>query len=147
MTIVIDNDNADAIFLGDRWTPVRNGDVFCSPACGCQCKRADFDLATQRAATLVTMLGGGWQPRVWENGGWHFEVSRGNTTVSVNDDGQYEANVRFNFDGTRENCFRARSHGPREAVQAVVDTLNTRIAVLRRTLIALPPSPLEIADV
>lgn len=147
MTIVIDNDNADAIFLGDRWTPVHSGDVFCSPACGSRCKRADFERATQRAATLVAMLGSGWQPRVWENGGWHFEVARGNATVSVDDDGQYEASVRFNFDGTRENRVTARSHDAREAVQAVVDTLSTQIAVLRRTLVALSPSAREIADV
>lgn len=55
----------------DRRTPVLNGEVFCSPACGYGCKKKDYDLAVERAAALVKSLGVPWVPKVWESGKWH----------------------------------------------------------------------------
>lgn len=57
--------------------PVLSGDVYCSPWCGFKCKRAAYDQAVREADELADRLGDGWMPRVWENGGWHYEVSRG----------------------------------------------------------------------
>ena len=58
------------------WTPVLsdNGEIYCSPGCGGRCKKADFDLATERADRLCEQLGDGWNPQVWENLGWHYSV-------------------------------------------------------------------------
>lgn len=68
----------------ENWTPrALPGGIYCSPACGGAkgfCKRADFDRATMDAGALAAQLGDGWEPRVWENLGWHWEVAKG--TVS-----------------------------------------------------------------
>jgi hypothetical protein len=65
-----------------QWTPVRNGEIYCSPACGCNCTQAEFELATMQAerlcARMNNMKGGfkDWVPYVWENMGWHFQIRR-----------------------------------------------------------------------
>ena len=56
------------------WTPVLNGDTYCSPRCGAKCTKADYDLCVTRANRLCKLLGEGWETRVWENLGWHYEV-------------------------------------------------------------------------
>lgn len=56
----------------ERWTPVRRGDVYCSPACGNNCTVYDFEAAHTNAQALVSVLGPKWKPRVWENLGWHY---------------------------------------------------------------------------
>jgi hypothetical protein len=59
------------------WKPRRkgkNGEIFCSPGCGGDCTRKDWELAHKRAKALAKRLGKGWKPRVWENGAWHYSV-------------------------------------------------------------------------
>lgn len=56
------------------YKPVRKGDIYCSPACGYKCTWAAYQLATRRAKALCKLLGPGWEPHVWENGGWHYKV-------------------------------------------------------------------------
>lgn len=147
MSLIIDAGNPTPPAAPDRWTPRLNGEVFCSPACGGKCKRADFELATERANTLANQLGSGWEPHVWENLGWHFNATRRGATVSIDRDGMYDASVRFRMDESTELCVsETRSH-PREAVEAVIHVLNNRIAVLNRALLSLSLSPLEIQDV
>ena len=51
----------------DEWTPVLNGDVFCSPACGHECKKADYDRAVEAANALAARMGYRWEVEVWEN--------------------------------------------------------------------------------
>lgn len=147
MTYVIDNGNANGVSIGEgRWTPKLNGAVYCSPACGFKCKKADFDRAMDGAAALVRQLGAGWSPSVWENGGWHFEAKKGGATVVVEAD-QFEASLRFCFEESHETLISATRSDPREAVEALIEQMNTRIATLRRALVSLSPSPLEITDV
>lgn len=62
----------------DKWQPrALPGGIYCSPRCGCRCTRADHDKAQKKARDLAARLGDGWTPRVWENGGWHWEVAKG----------------------------------------------------------------------
>lgn len=67
-----------------NWTPVRRGKTFCSSACGRGCTLAEYLKAhREAAATLERMKTKGWQVRVWENLGWHWELRYGNhLTVS-----------------------------------------------------------------
>lgn len=58
------------------WKPVRLGKYYCAPRCGRGCTWAEFQLATKRAAALCKRLGKGWEPRVWENGGWHYQATK-----------------------------------------------------------------------
>lgn len=64
-----------------RWTPVLDGDTYCSPACGFKCTKASFDLATSNALKLATEMGEGWEPKVWENGKWYYCVQRGKAAI------------------------------------------------------------------
>ena len=145
MTITFENGNPTPLSSGDRWTPVLKGDVYCSPACGGGCKKADFDSATEKAHALANTLGDGWEPYVWENLGWHFEAKKRGATVTVDRDQAYTADVRFKMSDDHELCISETRGCPREAVSAVVDKINTRIASLKRALVSLSLSPLEIA--
>lgn len=57
-----------------RWTPVRHGVYYCSPACGCGCRYSAYVRVKARAAKLAKHLGPGWKPVVWENVGWHYRA-------------------------------------------------------------------------
>lgn len=62
----------------DAWTPrAQPGGIYCSPRCGCKCTRLAYDKAVARSLEIASQLGVGWQTRVWENGGWHWEVTKG----------------------------------------------------------------------
>lgn len=64
------------------WTPrTLPGGIYCSPACGAACKKADHDRAVKKSAALARHLGEGWAPRVWENMGWHWAVQKGVLSV------------------------------------------------------------------
>ena len=58
------------------WTPKRDGEVYCSPACGYKCKYLDYLDAVEKAKTLCAALGppSKWKPYVWENIGWHYRA-------------------------------------------------------------------------
>lgn len=73
------------------WKPVRNGETYCSPACGHGCTHEAFKRATTNAEKLCRLLGAGWQPRVHENMGWHFSA------YSVYGSGQITADCYFFF--------------------------------------------------
>lgn len=66
-----------------RWTPVLKGRAYCSPACGCGCTKDAYDRAVRQSAALCKMLGEGWKPHVWENGGWHYDVVKGPMRLHV----------------------------------------------------------------
>jgi hypothetical protein len=60
------------------WTPkIQPGGIYCSPRCGGRCKRVDYDRAVTDAAALAARMGDGWQPKVWENLGWHWQIEKG----------------------------------------------------------------------
>ncbi len=62
--------------MRDR-NPRRNGDIYCSPACGCNCTWNEYQQAHRNALALAEYLGPGWETNVWENGGWNYEVKNG----------------------------------------------------------------------
>jgi hypothetical protein len=63
------------------WTPVKKGNIYCSPTCGRGCTMSEFNRATKAAEALVKSLGKGWEPRVWENLGWHYAVDKQFTSI------------------------------------------------------------------
>lgn len=67
----------------EAWVPVRKGDVYCSPACGGQCKYKAYQWAKRQSAKLVKQAGPGWTARVWENLGWHYAISSPTRHVKV----------------------------------------------------------------
>ena len=72
----------------DRRTPIlsADGQTYCSPGCGRQCRKEWFDHATKRANELAAALGDGWEPHVWENLGWHWSAIKGDAQIHPNED-------------------------------------------------------------
>ena len=62
----------EQIYEENRWIPERNGEIYCSPACGRGCTFQEYELAMYNAGALCKLMGAGWSPRVWENLGWHY---------------------------------------------------------------------------
>lgn len=77
------------------WKPIRNGDTYCSPACGRGCTIHEFNEANRKGNALLKKLKGhGWRLNVWENLGWHYSVElgdakRGGISVRCGDDGKF----------------------------------------------------------
>lgn len=113
-----------------RWTPIHNGDKYCSPGCGAGCTKTEYDLAVTNALKLATELGEGWQPSVWENGKWYYRAERslGAKDMMVEVFPTGEGDYRCYFNGVKQ--FICGGSTPKEAVmgalveaQAFVDTL------------------------
>lgn len=62
------------------WTPVRNGAIYCAPACGRGCTAQQHEEAVKQAANLARRLPG-FEPDVWENLGWHYQAVCGSVKV------------------------------------------------------------------
>jgi hypothetical protein len=65
------------IIADEKWTPVARGGVYCSPRCGYGCTRAAYERAVKEADILTKRMGAGWEPEIWENGGWHHAINKG----------------------------------------------------------------------
>lgn len=67
-----------------RYASPKDGhDSYCAPWCGFHCHHAAFEQATREAAELAALMGAGWEPRVWENCGWNYDVCNGLAEVHV----------------------------------------------------------------
>ena len=132
----------------DRWTPVRNGDMFCSPACGCKCKLADYERAVKAAGNLAALLGGGWYPNVWENGGWHYDVRKGKATVLFRGfEAKYVAEIEIDYiSKSHILSVREEDEDPRRAVKALVSSLGEIIARISRAKTSIALESLAIED-
>jgi hypothetical protein len=145
MSEAFDNGNPTPPFTGDRWTPIRDGEVFCAPACGHKCKLVDFEQATASAAALVAELGEGWLPRVWENCGWYFSAGKGTATVDYSENGgHFTASIDAGVFRKRHEQFRADGESPRAAMEAVLAEVENKIASLKRTASSAALEPLKI---
>lgn len=135
-----EHDAENAVSSGHRWVPVLRGDIYCSPGCGGRCKKADYDKAVEQAGFVAAALGHGWTPRISENLGWHYEVTKGQCIVIPIRNGGFSASVRM--EGTEREGGQVESFGvikahgrePREAVQKVLALLCGRIARFQRVL-------------
>lgn len=126
-----------------RNTPVLKGDIYCSPFCGGQCKKAAYDKAVSDSDLVAKTLGEGWNPRVYEKLGWHWKVSKGHVEVSLSGDVFYAC---FQFNANNSHYYyNATNKCPREAVEDVRNQLSAAIDSLTRQLAssALDPILLE----
>lgn len=145
MNETFENGNPTPPSTGDCWTPIRDGDVFCAPACGHKCKLADFEQATASAIALVAELGEGWLPRVWENGGWYFSAGKGSATVDYSEkSGHFTASIDAGRFGNRHEQFSADGNSPRAAMEAVLAQVENKIAALKRTVMSATLEPLKL---
>ena len=69
--------------MGLSWKARRKGNIYCAPACGRGCTRAEYRAAVNGAKKLCKRLGRGWRPRVNENLGWFFDAVHKSGLVTI----------------------------------------------------------------
>ena len=113
------------------WTPVRDGERFCSPACGRGCTSEEHHLASAVASATAAAFAADWRAEVWENLGWHW--------VIVSPDGRLKVHPNYGhgfsaFLGTPGPGGRWSAHGRtvQEAVTAVVTKAKSEVAALAK---------------
>lgn len=80
------------------WKPSRQpGGIYCSPACGLHCRMAEYKIARTQSRALVTKLGRGWRPVIWENCGWHWRVVKGAFEIAPSGSGYFSAYLQSQF--------------------------------------------------
>lgn len=114
--------------IGDErdWKPIKRGNTFCSPACGCGCTLESFDRVTKRSAELVKMMkGSGWKAVVHENCGWHYCIVSGPVQVYESDTGFWSmvaAEVDGKYGASIWTHSTVETHDdPNEAVKEALD--------------------------
>lgn len=126
------------------WEPVRRGPVYCAPACGGGCTWLAYQECVKQAAALAKRLGKEWEPRVWENLGWYWEVVRGDVRMSARHVPGYTATL-----GTRGSaghfCF-ARGASPREALAALCDAAEAYVQPYAKALSEVQVAYVEARD-
>jgi hypothetical protein len=136
----------DREVVDESWTPVLRGKTYCSPACGCGCKKLDFDQATRDAARLVEGLeGAGWRADVWESVGWHFRAVSGPVQVYGDRLGRggklrYRCMISDRVDGTGGSMIWANAVPPadyEDPNEAVASVFMAAVVATSRVLVSL----------
>ncbi len=126
------------------WIAVLKGKIYCSPACGYNCKHADFETATQEGQQLAKKLGPDWTPRIWENMGWHYQAISPDQRCHVSKNrhgGDYTAYLHHKpLSGGR---WTGKGATPGEAVDLAYRSCSNELDVLQATLDSRPPSLLS----
>lgn len=69
------------------WNPVRQGDIYCSSACGGKCTWTAYQEAIRSSNELAKRcqeeIGGIWNTRIHENLGWHWSVVLKDANISI----------------------------------------------------------------
>ena len=112
-----------------RYAPVKDGKLYCSPACGNGCTYAAYLKAKDAAAKLCKQLGQKWKPRVWENLGWYHEAVLGDYVMHVHRiiSGAYMAQLR-------QTKFCATAKTPRAAIHKALDLAQSAVDDLLRDI-------------
>ena len=114
------------------WVPIHKGNIFCSPACGANCKYVDYVQANKRASALSKNLGGKWKSRVWENMGWFWNAVIEKGGVYPYSRGEYWASLIMA--GLQ---FHAVGRSPREAVQRALTLAEKKSRALSNDLVKM----------
>lgn len=131
----------------ERWTPVlKPGGIYCSPRCGNKCTKANHDAAQAKAKALAERMGPDWEPRVWENGRWHYSADHKTQKCSIHPgreypswehvEGQNEYSVYLNTNPQ----FITRHTDPREALALALGHLDQHASALRAAHYAIAQS-------
>lgn len=90
------------------WKPKARGHIYCAPACGRGCTKAEHDEVKRKAEEICKQLGRGWKVRMNENLGWYAQAVCG--------DVQVEATRGFDDPGHQfhalVNIYKTPAHGP-----------------------------------
>lgn len=117
------------------WVPIHRGRIYCSPACGLGCTRAEYEKAFKDCADLCKLLGPGWEPEVWENLGWHYACNKGVLRLHPIIDrrnGNRLVSYMAYFNGSTQLV--EQHEEAKSAVSAVVQAVKRHIGVMCRQL-------------
>lgn len=122
-----------AAFDEKQWTPVLRADgTYCSPGCGARCTKDAHDEARRNAALLVSAMGPGWKPRVWENLGWHFEARLDSSEVECHVMPPNRNRDRYTCFLNTNPQFVVMAGTPNEAVAEALRMLSNHVDNLNR---------------
>lgn len=126
-----------------RWIPVWRGPIYCSPACGFDCKHADYLKAIDngdKLARLCSKTGYGefWQREVWENMGWHYSAhtttaALENASIAIHKSSpkRYWADIQTADPQTGyHRQFEAHGETPKLAIEAALSKARTQWATI-----------------
>lgn len=120
------------------WTPIADGDVYCSPRCGMKCKRSWYDIAIEQALELAARMGPGWEPDVWENLGWHWRVKKGCCQIHPSENRNKGRGENGRYPIESYTCFFNSAHQfvthgstPEEALGLALQDARTMISRIR----------------
>lgn len=124
--------------MSKRWTPVKNGRIYCSPGCGAGCTHKEYERAVSKSERLQKRMGPGWKTRVWENLGWHYELTQGPISLSESD-GEYIALINNDPKEAGGGLslwtdLSKRSREPKEAVRLAVKYMQNIVQQHNRVL-------------
>src|SRR5882724_6015615 len=90
-----------ATFTERDWTPIKRGDMYCSPACGGNCKRSAYDAAVKRAKDAIASMPHpqNWEMRLNENMGWYSSIFCGGMTIICEPHGSFWALLSSDKEG------------------------------------------------
>lgn len=123
----------------DAITYTKDGvDRLCAPACGHHCTLEEFHRCRAYAKRLAETLGGGWEPDLSENLGWHWGVEHpaSGVTVRRNTRRSYWAKIMV---GERTYQFTASS--AKRAVDMLVRQMADHADELKGRILTLYPKP------
>ncbi len=131
----------------DGWTPVRDGELYCSPLCGGGCTYASYEAAVLKAQEMCGQLGEGWKPAVFENMAWHAQVQKGVAQLSYSGSGNGSYVLTF---GIKSELSQLSGQGdsPREAVHDAFSVVRSMLVDAIQILgdgawgVSLPPAAL-----
>lgn len=119
---------AEPTYSKGAWVPRRDGERYCSPACGCGCTFAAYEKACTDAQQLANQLGPGWTTNIWEGMGWHYNVElpagKGHLRV-MKDLFKYRADF-----WTERVQFSVRGRTPKVAAASAIKELTRHIDAL-----------------
>lgn len=119
----------------NNWTPVLNGDIYCSPACGRGCTLEEYNQTVKEADQLVAELGEPFHSHVWENLGWHYSASAevpGEAFVTVH----YSENVKRYWADLRVAGRQETAYG-NDAKNAVATAIAAMQAKVNQAIVEL----------
>lgn len=121
------------------WKPVRQGRIYCAPACGGRCTWAEYQLACAAARSLVSLLGPGWKSHVHENLGWHFEAlyqSGGLSVCPVSRTASKQTWFAFLGESVGESRWTGTGETPKKAVVEAINHARAELYGIQK-LVAL----------
>jgi hypothetical protein len=103
------------------WTPREQGDIYCAPACGRGCTKAEHQRAVDGANKLCALLGTGWIPRVWENLGWYYTAKLEKAVgIYIEVYPRTGGDTQFWVDSRLPRQFYIDCNDPKEGIKAVL---------------------------